>query len=88
MAAKSSPEAGFAPVLAALATMQSNASRSEKGQAHEFLEQFQKSVRLISFYPCLISTDQPLSRKHGLRRMLYYKAPILLLKPGCLRRPR
>jgi hypothetical protein len=34
----------FAPVLAALQTMQSNVDRSQKGQAHEFLEQFQKSV--------------------------------------------
>jgi hypothetical protein len=36
----------FAPVLAAVATMQGNASRSEKSQAHEFLEKFQKSVFL------------------------------------------
>jgi transportin-3 len=34
----------FAPVLAALQTMQSNVDRTQKGQAHEFLEQFQKSV--------------------------------------------
>ncbi|THW11248.1 ARM repeat-containing protein [Aureobasidium pullulans] len=33
----------FAPVLAALQTMQSNVDRAQKGQAHEFLEQFQKS---------------------------------------------
>lgn len=33
------------PVLAALATMQSNVERPQKSQAHEFLEQFQKSVR-------------------------------------------
>lgn len=40
------PAAGqaFGPVLAALATMQGNVSRSEKTQAHEFLEKFQKSV--------------------------------------------
>lgn len=44
-----SKEAGqtFAPVLAAVATMQGNASRTEKTQAHEFLEKFQKSVRLF-----------------------------------------
>ena len=36
---------GFAPVLAALSTMQSNAERSQKSQAHEYLEKFQKSVR-------------------------------------------
>lgn len=47
MAAKSDAQVGFAPVLTALATMQSNASRAEKGQAHEFLEMFQKSVRLF-----------------------------------------
>lgn len=35
----------FAPVLAAVATMQGNVPRSEKAQAHEFLEKFQKSVR-------------------------------------------
>ncbi|KAF2138008.1 uncharacterized protein K452DRAFT_93741 [Aplosporella prunicola CBS 121167] len=34
----------FGPVLAALATMQSNVDRAQKGQAHEFLEQFQKSA--------------------------------------------
>lgn len=34
----------FGPVLAAVATMQGNVSRSEKTHAHEFLETFQKSV--------------------------------------------
>lgn len=34
----------FGPVLAAVATMQGNVSRSEKTHAHEFLEKFQKSV--------------------------------------------
>ena len=38
---------GFAPVLAALSTMQSNAERFQKSQAHEYLEKFQKSVRRI-----------------------------------------
>lgn len=38
------PVQEFAPVLAALATMQGNASRQEKTHAHEFLERFQKSV--------------------------------------------
>lgn len=38
----------FAPVLAALATMQGNVPRTEKAQAHEFLEKFQKSVRTIT----------------------------------------
>lgn len=39
----------FAPVLAAVATMQGNVARSEKTHAHEFLEKFQKSVRISSF---------------------------------------
>lgn len=46
MASKEAGQA-FAPVLAAVATMQGNASRTEKTQAHEFLEKFQKSVRLF-----------------------------------------
>lgn len=33
----------FAPVLDALSTMQSNVSSVQKGQAHTYLEQFQKS---------------------------------------------
>jgi transportin-3 len=43
MASKDGGQA-FAPVLAAVATMQGNVPRSEKAQAHEFLEKFQKSV--------------------------------------------
>ena len=35
----------FAPVLAAHSTMSSGADRAQKEQAHQFLEQFQKSVR-------------------------------------------
>jgi len=34
---------GFAPVLDALATMSSTADRARKGQAHQYLEHFQKS---------------------------------------------
>jgi len=34
----------FAPVLAALATMQGNVERAQKIQAHSYLEKFQKSV--------------------------------------------
>lgn len=45
MASKEGAQA-FAPVLAAVATMQGNVPRSEKAQAHEFLEKFQKSVRI------------------------------------------
>lgn len=43
MASKEAGQA-LAPVLAAVATMQGNVPRSEKTQAHEFLEKFQKSV--------------------------------------------
>lgn len=41
MAAK---DAGFAPILAALATMQSNVQGKEKHEAHQYLEKFQKSA--------------------------------------------
>lgn len=39
-----SPGTAVAPVLAALATLQGNADRAQKSQAHDFLENFQKSV--------------------------------------------
>lgn len=42
MAANGAQQA-FAPVLAALATMSASVDRAQKGQAHEFLEKFQKS---------------------------------------------
>ncbi|KAJ9630988.1 Nuclear import receptor [Taxawa tesnikishii (nom. ined.)] len=42
--ASNGTQQAFAPVLAALATMQSNVDRAQKGQAHEFLEHFQKST--------------------------------------------
>jgi transportin-3 len=35
---------GFEPVLAAHNMMQSSGNRAQKEQAHQFLEQFQKSV--------------------------------------------
>lgn len=41
----------FAPVLAAHNTMSSGAGREQKEQAHQFLEQFQKSVRRIRSAP-------------------------------------
>lgn len=51
----------FGPVLAAVATMQGNVSRSEKAQAHEFLEKFQKSVGCPLRFPltssCLTRRD-------------------------------
>lgn len=45
MTSKSNGLEAFAPLLAAVATMQGNASRTEKTHAHEFLENFQKSVQ-------------------------------------------
>jgi transportin-3 len=44
-AATMNGQQAFAPVLDALATMsQSNVADSQKGQAHSYLEQFQKSA--------------------------------------------
>lgn len=42
-AATANGQHAFAPVLSALATMSSNADRAQKGQAHQYLEQYQKS---------------------------------------------
>ncbi|EEH41790.2 karyopherin [Paracoccidioides lutzii Pb01] len=54
----------FAPVLAALATMQGNAARSEKTHAHEFLEKFQKSVDAwTTTHALLQSTEIPVEAK-------------------------
>ena len=44
MATTNGNQQAYAPIMAALATMQSNVDRAQKGQAHEYLEQFQKSV--------------------------------------------
>ena len=44
MAPSQQASEAFAPVLSALSTMQSNTSRPQKAQAHEYLEKFQKSV--------------------------------------------
>ena len=63
-AAKPSTQAGFAPVLAALATMQSNANRGEKSQAHEFLEQFQKSPEAwTTTHAILQNSDSPVEAR-------------------------
>ncbi|KAF2484969.1 armadillo-type protein [Neohortaea acidophila] len=49
----------FAPVLSALATMQSNVGNAQKGQAHSFLEQFQKSSEAwTSTFAMLQATQQ------------------------------
>ncbi|KAJ9635812.1 Nuclear import receptor [Coniosporium tulheliwenetii] len=44
MATNGLAQQAFAPVLAALDTMQGNVDRAQKGRAHEFLETFQKST--------------------------------------------
>lgn len=56
----------FGPVLAAVATMQGNVSRSEKTQAHEFLEKFQKSVQILP--PPLPSSPLPTAEEKLKRR--------------------
>ncbi|KAF9895064.1 Nuclear import receptor [Aspergillus nanangensis] len=54
----------FAPVLAAVATMQGNVSRSEKTHAHEFLEKFQKSVEAWTItHELLQSPNTPVEAK-------------------------
>ncbi|KAJ5126347.1 uncharacterized protein N7443_009391 [Penicillium atrosanguineum] len=63
MASKEGGQA-FAPVLAAVATMQGNVPRSEKTQAHEFLENFQKSVEAwTTTHALLQSPDVPVEAK-------------------------
>ncbi|CAI7596835.1 unnamed protein product, partial [Penicillium pancosmium] len=63
MADKESGQA-FAPVLAAVATMQGNVPRSEKTQAHEFLEKFQKSIEAWqTTHSLLQSPDVPVEAK-------------------------
>jgi hypothetical protein len=53
MAAQTTASDGFAPILKALATMQSNVAGKEKADAHSFLEKFQKSVCRIQFHPSI-----------------------------------
>ncbi|PCH02428.1 Armadillo-like helical [Penicillium occitanis (nom. inval.)] len=48
----------FAAVLAAVATMQGNVSRSEKAQAHEYLEKFQKSVEAWTATHAMLQTPE------------------------------
>ncbi|KAJ5216579.1 uncharacterized protein N7498_002986 [Penicillium cinerascens] len=63
MASKEGGQA-FAPVLAAVATMQGNVPRSEKTQAHEFLEKFQKSIEAwTTTHALLQSPDVPVEAK-------------------------
>jgi len=44
MATTNGADQSYGPVLNALSVMSSNLDRTQKGQAHQFLEQFQKSV--------------------------------------------
>ncbi|KAI9774581.1 MAG: Nuclear import receptor [Geoglossum simile] len=47
----------FAPVLAALATLQGNVERTQKSQAHDFLERFQKSPEAWAAMHSLLRSD-------------------------------
>lgn len=47
-------DSAYAPVLAALATMQANVDKAQKEQAHQFLENFQKSVCCMTFAGSLL----------------------------------
>ncbi|SLM40798.1 mrna transport regulator [Lasallia pustulata] len=55
--ASAGPET-FAPVLAALATMQANVERAQKSQAHEYLESFQKSSEAWTTTHTILSSTQ------------------------------
>ena len=48
----------FAPVLSALATMSSNADRTQKASAHKWLEQFQKSQEAWTATFALLQSPQ------------------------------
>lgn len=50
----STTQDGFAPVLAALSTLQGNIDRSQKADAHQYLEQFQKSVSILLAHSWLV----------------------------------
>lgn len=81
---------GFASVLAALTTMQSNEQHTQKSQAHEFLENFQKTVSLHRSYPSL-QTDlifMDYSLMHGQPPILYCRHLEFLWKPNFLPPPR
>ncbi|KAG8531654.1 uncharacterized protein KY384_003285 [Bacidia gigantensis] len=47
---------GFAPILDALSTMQSNVNRTQKSQAHDYLEKFQKSTEAWNTTHSILST--------------------------------
>lgn len=82
----------FSPVLAAVATMQGNVSRSEKTQAHEFLEKFQKSVCYGPFPPLVPRgttsslTSSNFRLKHGQLPMKCYNRRMSLWRRNFLLR--
>jgi len=80
----------FAPVLAALATMQGNFERAQKTQAHAYLEKFQKSVstHISSSTLTELANSDMSSRKPGQQRTLSYSLPVPQLRPSCLRQLR
>jgi len=49
MATANGTDQSYGPVLKALGMMSSNADRAQKGEAHEYLEGFQKSVSQFQF---------------------------------------
>ncbi|KAI4092993.1 MAG: hypothetical protein LQ348_000821 [Seirophora lacunosa] len=49
---------GLEPILAALSTMQANAERSQKSQAHDYLEKFQKSPEAWTKTHALLSSPK------------------------------
>lgn len=48
MAANGAAAQAFAPVLAAVETMQSSGDRAQKAEANDFLDRFQKTVLIPS----------------------------------------
>jgi hypothetical protein len=84
MAANGAQQA-FAPVLGALATMSASVDRAQKGQAHEFLEKFQKSVS-VSKSPGYQATEltQPFhSLRHGQQHSRYFNQKALIQELNC-----
>ncbi|KAI4090883.1 MAG: hypothetical protein LQ339_008242 [Xanthoria mediterranea] len=52
---------GLEPILAALSTMQANVERSQKSQAHEYLEKFQKSPEAWTKTHSLLSSSNTIA---------------------------
>ena len=83
MASKQSAEPdAFEPILAALAAMQSNASREQKTHAHEYLEKFQKSVRDCHTI-CGTLLTRVASLKHGMLPTLFCSLPLRQWRQNC-----